>query len=103
MDVEVAVGNGSLGSSKLIGYAHRMFEATDKLIADFSFEHLQETRQSILPQIQKSPEGKPLIIGERQATVFDDLLFHATHAGRHLGMIEALRGTLFSIPGTASV
>jgi hypothetical protein len=44
-----------------------------------------------------------MIIGERKATVFDDLLFHAAHAGRHLGMIEALRGTLFSIPGTASV
>ncbi|UCE50883.1 MAG: hypothetical protein JSV31_16600 [Desulfobacterales bacterium] len=54
-------------------------------------------------QIKTSPKGKPLIIGQRQATVFDDLLFHATHAGRHLGMIEALRGTLFSIAGTASV
>ncbi|MEZ4618812.1 MAG: hypothetical protein R2867_25310 [Caldilineaceae bacterium] len=36
------------------------------------------------------------------ATV-NDRLFHISHASRHLGMIEALRGTLFAVAGTASV
>ena len=32
-----------------------------------------------------------------------ELLFHATHTGRHLGMMEALQGTLFGISGSVSV
>ncbi|UCH23076.1 MAG: hypothetical protein JSU83_07680 [Deltaproteobacteria bacterium] len=64
---------------------------------------IQWTRQSILPQLKKSSKGKPVLAGTSKAPVFDDLLFDVTHAGHHLGMIEALRGVLFTIPGTASV
>jgi hypothetical protein len=103
MDVKVAVEVALCEHSKLFNYAGRVFEAAEKWIDDYRFEQLQQIRPSVLPQIQKSPEDKPIITGERQGSVFDDLLFHATHASRHLGMIEALRGTLFSIPGTTSI
>jgi hypothetical protein len=89
--------------NKLIDYACQVFKKAEKQISLIDSAQLHETRQSILPQLKKSPKGKPVIAGTRQAPVFDDLLFHVTHAARHLGMIEALRGVLFAIPGTASV
>lgn len=103
MDVESAVSVALLGKSTLLEYARRTFAEAELAIDKLNVEQLQQTRRSILPQLQVSPAGHPYFSGEREVAVLDDLLLHVSHAGRHLGMIEALRGALFAIAGTASV
>jgi hypothetical protein len=103
MDVEPAVSLALVGKGTLIEYARRTFSKAELAIGELDFEQLQQPRQSILPQLEISPAGKPIFSGEREVAVFDDLIFYLSHAIRHLGMIEALRGALFAIAGTASV
>ena len=103
MDVDSAVAVALLGKSALLEYARRTFAEAELAIEKLNVEQLQQTRRSILPQLQVSPAGHPYVSGERKATVLDDLLLHISHAGRHLGMIEALRGALFAMAGTASI
>ena len=54
-------------------------------------EQIQQSRPSILPHIQVSATGQASASGEREDTVFNDVLFYISHASQHLGMIEALR------------
>ena len=74
--------------SELFGYGQRAFSAADQAVASLDTHQFQEPRQSIL-------EG-------REGTVSSDILFHLSHASRHLGMIEALRGVQ-GLRGTATI
>ncbi len=103
MAIAPAVAVAALGKDVLLAYARRTFDAADQAVAGLQDEQLRATRRSILPQLQVSPAGRPFLAAERTVTVSEDLLFHISHGGRHLGMIEALRGALFAMPGTASV
>jgi hypothetical protein len=103
MEVEDAVLVASLGKSILLDYARRVFAEVEQVIGDMNVHQLQQPRLSILPQIEVSPSGKPVFAGDRESTIYNDLMFHLAHTSRHLGMIEALRGALFAVPGTASV
>jgi hypothetical protein len=103
MAAETAVSIACLGKSTLIDYAQRVFHAAEDAIKDLDDKMLTQSRYSILPQLEKKPDEKPNFVGDRKTTVFDELLFYATHAGRHLGMMEALQGTLFSVPGSMSI
>ena len=103
MAVETATAIAGFDKSTLIGYARHVFETVADSISALNDEILFESRCSILPELQKRSNEKPKFVGDRHCTVFDDLLFHATHGGRHLGMMEALQGTLFGMTGSVSI
>jgi hypothetical protein len=71
----------------LLGYGQRVFAAADQVVAGLEAHQLQADRQSIWV--------------EREETVGWDVLFHLSHASRHLGMMEALRGAQ-GLRGTAT-
>lgn len=103
MAVEDAVTVATLGKGVLLAYAQSTFAAADQVVGALDEEQLEAPRLSILPQLQVSPTGQPYFSNDREVVVVSDLLFHISHASRHLGMIEALRGALFAVAGTASV
>jgi hypothetical protein len=103
MTVENAVSVARIEKSKLISYARRAFEAAEEAISNIEDVMLAQSRYSILPELQKVPNEQPVYVGDRQTTVADDLVFHVSHLGRHLGMMEALHGTLFGVSGSASI
>ena len=103
MNLPTATRIASFDKRILIGYARRTFCAVEEVISSLNDENLLKSRYSILPELQKNPGEKPNFVSDRKVTVFDDLLFHATHVGRHLGMMEALQGTLFEMPGSVTV
>lgn len=103
MSVENAVIVASQGKNTLLEYARRTFFEAEQAVGALHSDALENPRQSILPQIEVSPTGQPSFSNEREVVVINDLIFHISHSSRHLGMIEALRGALFTISGTASV
>lgn len=103
MSAEAAASFAAVGKSALSDYGRRVFEAAEETIGSLEDEMLTESRFSILPQLKLGPDKQPELVGDRDTTVFDELLFHATHAGRHLGMMEALRGALFEVSGSVSM
>lgn len=103
MSVEHAVTVAALGKTMLLAYASRTFGKAEQAVEAVSSDQLEQPRQSILPQLEVSSTGQPSFTNDREVVVTNDLIFHISHANRHLGMIEALRGALFSISGTASV
>ena len=72
---------------ELLGYGQGVFSAADQVVASLEARQLQAARQSIWV--------------EREETVGWDILFHLSHASRHLGMMEALRGVQ-GLRGTAT-
>ena len=103
MTVENAVSVSRIGKNKLIDYARRAFDAAEKATSEIDDVMLTQPRFSILPDLQNIPNEKPVYVGDRQTTLFDDFIFHLSHMGRHLGMVEALHGTLFDVTGSASI
>jgi hypothetical protein len=83
-------GSASLrlpGKQTLLEYAQRAFAAADRAVSGVD-ERLFETRCTDLYN--------------RTTAVGTAVMSHLTHANRHLGMIEALRGTL-GVRGTATI
>jgi len=103
MTVENAVSVARIEKSNLISYARRVFAAAEEAISKIDDEMLPQPRYSILPELQKVPDGQPVYVGDRKTTVADDFVFHVSHLGRHLGMMEALHGALFGVSGSASI
>ena len=103
MTVEAAVTVACIGKSKLITHANRVFEAAEEAMSKVDDGRLNQSRYSILPELQNMPNEQPVYVGDRQTTICDDFLFHLSHMGRHLGMMEALRGTLFGESGSVSI
>lgn len=103
MTVENAVTVACIGKNNLISYARKVFEAAEAVIPKIDDGMLTHSRYSILPELKIIPNEKPILVGDRQTTLFDDFIFHISHIGRHLGMMEALQGTLFEISGSASI
>ncbi len=103
MTVEAAFTVACIDKTEMLGYARRVFEAAELAMSKTDDEMLTQSRYSILPELQNIPNEKPTFVGDRQTTLFDDFVFHISHIGRHLGMMEALQGTLFGISGSASI
>jgi hypothetical protein len=103
MTVESAVAVAGIEKSKLIGYARRAFDAVGEAMSRNDDGMLTQPRYSILADLQNIPEEKPKYVGDRQTVLIDDFIFHISHLGRHLGMMEALQGTLFEVSGSASI
>ena len=89
-----------IGKENMLNYARRVFVASEQALSSLTVSELDHPRTSILEleilgsSLQEAP-------GE-ETTNIADILFHITHANRHLGMIEALRG-LLDMNGTATV
>jgi DinB superfamily len=103
MDIDSAVAVASLGKATLLAYARETFAEAEQAIGEPTVAQLEQSRLSVLPQLHSSPTRQPYFSGDRDVTLLDDLIYHISHANRHLGMIEALRGALFTIAGTSSV
>ena len=104
MTTEQAVIIASVGRSLLTEYAEKDFLAADNATKQLHDHELTQKRNSIIPVFRIDRDTGALgTIGPRQVTVYFDLLFHLGHANRHLGMIEALKGAMFSVAGTATV
>lgn len=100
MDPDHAAALAELGRDRLLGYARRTFAALDQVVSELSPKDMTLLRPGA--QDYGIAEGELRRIPGRETTVADDLLFHVSHGGRHLGMIEALRGAL-GLRGTATV
>jgi hypothetical protein len=103
MRVENAVRLVEAGQSNLIQYARRTFEAVDQEVAKITDEMLLAPIYSVVPNFTITAEGMFETTGPDEVTVLDQLMFHSVHSQRHLGMIEGLKGALFSVPGTATI
>jgi hypothetical protein len=103
MDVASAVTVSEVGAQILLKYARRALTSLENVVKSLDDNKLLIVRKSVFPQLQ-SPLGDVWqVSGDREKTVMSDLLFHLSHVSRHLGMIEGLRGAMFSMAGTATV
>jgi hypothetical protein len=92
---------GALGQERLIDYARSVFDMTDAALKELTLEDLYTPRESIL---KIDWNARPFTEGRgADVLLFNDLQFHMTHSQRHLGMIEALIGTMFNREGTATI
>lgn len=89
-----------IGKENLLNYARRVFSASEQALGSLNLAALDDPRQSIL-EIETFGSSVREAPGEA-TTGMGDIMFHITHANRHLGMIEALRG-LLDMNGTATV
>jgi hypothetical protein len=80
-----------------------VFKAAEEAMSKIDDGVLNQSRYSILPELQNVPNEQPVYVSDRQTTICDDFLFHLSHMGRHLGMMEALQGSLFGLSGSASI
>ncbi len=104
MTVEQAIIVASVGKEALTAYAKKAFQAADESAKHLHDHELTQHRNSIIPESQVDTEtGVPVTTGPHLVTVYFDLLFHFSHASRHLGMVEALKGAMCSVRGTATV
>jgi hypothetical protein len=103
MTVDNAVAVSRIEKGKLMNYARRAFDAAGEAISKIDDGMLTQSRNSILAELKNIPNENPVYVGDRQTTLCDDLVFHVSHLGRHLGMMEALQGSLFSVSGSASI
>jgi hypothetical protein len=78
----------TIGREALLDYARRVMGAVDEAVAALTPEQFAMTRPTASTRGGEGP-------------VAGDLFLHLSHAGRHLGMIEALRG-LLGRDGTAT-
>jgi hypothetical protein len=89
------------GKAGLIPYAGQCFGALDAALAALVPEQMSDTRNSVM-EFTADSQGLPISEGEGpRTTIGADLGFHLSHASRHLGMMEGLRG-LLDRPGTAT-
>ena len=98
---EAAEVISTMGQDRLLEYARSAFDMTDAALKELALADLYTPRESIL---RIDWNATPLTEGKGAAVVLvEDLIFHSTHSQRHLGMIEALIGAMFSREGTATV
>lgn len=103
MGIEETGAVVAVSQERLMDYAKQVFALADQTCAGLTPAEFVQNRRSILPRFQLTPTGALLYQSEKEGDVASDVIFHISHAGRHLGMIEALRGAMFALSGTASV
>lgn len=89
-----------VGRGNLLDYAERTFSAVDQALDELDAEQFHERRRSIMAY---KPSGASIVPAPGpETTVAADVGFHLSHASRHLGMIEVLRG-MQGLRGTATL
>lgn len=100
MDFETATAlPRQIGRNGLLDFAGRVFALADAAAADLRPEEFQQARTGIIGY--EVVDGQIRLMPEKKTTIAAELIFHISHASRHLGMIEALRG-LLGRKGTAT-
>ena len=89
-----------VGRDALLDYARRAFGAADDAVVKLATV-AQEDRGSIQEYTIDREQREVAAASGARVSVVADLVFHLSHANRHLGMIEALRG-LLDLRGTAT-
>ena len=89
-----------IGKDALLDYARRSFRAANDAVVALS-PVADDDRNSIQEYSIDRQQREVAAAGGARVPVVADLAFHLTHANRHLGMIEALRG-LLDLRGTAT-
>ncbi len=90
------------GQTAVVNYARAAFEVCDANIKKLTETDFDKTYYGILDYGYDAKTGKVWAAKSKESTVAQDLIFHATHGSRHMGMMEALRG-LLGTAGTLSV
>jgi len=88
-----------IGKNPLLDYARRVFTLADTAVSGLRPEQLPQARSGIMDY--EVVDGRIRPVPGKTTTIAADLIFHISHANRHLGMIEALRG-LLGKKGTAT-
>jgi hypothetical protein len=102
MDHDAAASVGRIRRERLLDYARRVFGSVDQTIAVLRSVDVEADRNSIVEFRVDERGGQLTEMSGARTTVAADLAFHLSHASRHLGMIEALRG-LLDRSGTATL
>ena len=84
LDEDVSVSLSLPSKETLLGYARRAFSAADIAVGSLTGEELSESKPTF------SSNERDAITG---IEILKHILKHLGHASRHLGCIEALRGT----------
>jgi hypothetical protein len=90
------------GQTAVVNYARAAFEVCSANIKKLTEIDFDKTYYGILDYGYDAKTGEVWADKSKESTVAQDLIFHATHGSRHMGMMEALRG-LLGTAGTLSV
>ncbi len=90
------------GQAAIIKYANDVFDACKTRIGKLSEDDFDKAYLGILDYGYDLTTGKVWASDPKESIVAQDMVFHASHGSRHMGMMEALRGLLGSA-GTLSV
>lgn len=91
-----------VGQTAVVDYAKTVFEKCNTVIDKLADKDFEKTYYGILDYGYDAATGKVWATEPKESVVAQDLIFHASHGSRHLGMMEALRG-LLGTAGTLSV
>ena len=91
-----------VGQAAISAYASSVFAACDEAVKKLADTDFDKTYHGLLDYGYDAATGKVWATAPKESTVGQDLIFHATHGSRHMGMMEALRG-LLGTAGTLSV
>lgn len=90
------------GQSAVVDYAGTVFDACNAVIRQLSDRDLDMTYDGLLDFAYDGKTGRVWEGEPKKSVIIEDLIFHANHGSRHMGMMEALRG-LLGTAGTLSV
>lgn len=90
------------GQKGIIQYAQTVFDLCVARTEKLTSSELERRYLGFLDYETDPLTGRIWETGPRESLVVQDLIIHAGHGTRHLGMMEALRG-LLGAPGTISV
>ena len=91
-----------VGQAAISAYANSVFAACDETVKKLADTDFDKTYHGLLDYGYDAATGKVWATDPKESTIGQDLIFHATHGSRHMGMMEALRG-LLGTAGTLSV
>ena len=90
-----------IGKAPLFDYMNRVFAATENVLNNIELDDLFKPRESFAKW--ENVDGKIIRAKGKEVTLYYDIMYHFGHAGRHLGMIEALIGAILRRNGTATL
>jgi len=82
------------GQDAVLAYARGVFAACNGAINRLTDGDFERTYYGILDYSYDPATGIVQATGPKESIVAQDLVFHASHGSRHMGMMEALRGLL---------
>ncbi|HRJ45715.1 MAG TPA: DinB family protein [Caldilineaceae bacterium] len=91
-----------VGQNEILAYAKSAFDASSQTLERLTDADFEKTYHGILDYGYDGTTGKVWATEPKESIVAQDLVFHASHGSRHMGMMEALRG-LLGTAGTLSV